>query len=208
MSDYTLPPCSTVLCGMSGSGKTTFAIRYLLNVQAACRFVFDDLGQVAARLRIRHASTAAELDAALASRWVVFNPHIMFPGQAAEAFRFFCDWSFNAARRGPGKKVFLCDEVWRWCTPQNIPKEFATLAQMGRAENLELVTATQHPQKLNASILGAATEAVCFRTDEDLALLKIEKELRINRSEAQSLALGEFVALNRLSGARLRGRIF
>ena len=77
MSDYTLPPCSTLVVGMTGSGKTTFALRYLLNVSAACRFVFDDLGQVAARLRIPHASTSAELEAALSMRWVVFNPHLM-----------------------------------------------------------------------------------------------------------------------------------
>jgi hypothetical protein len=35
----------------------------------------------------------------------------MFPGQAPEAFAFFCQWAFNASRRGPGKKVFLADEV-------------------------------------------------------------------------------------------------
>jgi hypothetical protein len=73
----------------------------------------------------RHASTAAELEAAPGTRWVCFNPHRMFPGDAAAAFRFFCDWAFNASRRGPGKKVFLADEVWRWCSPQAIPRELA-----------------------------------------------------------------------------------
>jgi len=48
--------------------------------------VFDDLGQIAARLAVRQANTAAELEAALSSRWVVFNPHRMFPGDASGAF--------------------------------------------------------------------------------------------------------------------------
>ena len=207
MSDYTLPPCSTLLCGMTGSGKTTFALRFLLNVSAACRFIFDDLGQVASRLKIRHASTGAELEAALATRWVVFNPHRMFPGDAAGAFRFFCQWAFDASRRGPGKKVFLADEIWRWCSPQAIPKELATLAQMGRAENLELVTATQLPHKIHASLTGSSTELVCFRLDERLALSAV-RDMGADLDAVQALPLGSFIAWNRLSGGRLSGRLF
>ena len=93
---------------MTGSGKTTFALRYLLNVPAACRFVFDDLGQVAARLGLRQAGTAAGLEAALASRWVVFNPHRMFPGQVVEAFAFFCQWAFaQLAQHGKRHQKFI-----------------------------------------------------------------------------------------------------
>jgi len=192
---------------MTGSGKTTFALRYLLNVPAACRFVFDDLGQVAARLGLRQAGTAAELEAALASRWVVFNPHRMFPGQVVEAFAFFCQWAFDAARRGPGKKVFLADELWRWCSPHALPRELAQLAQAGRAENIELVTATQLPHKVNGSITGQATELVCFRLDERLALDTVE-DLGADRAAVQALPLGSFVSWNRLSHGRLSGLIF
>ena len=207
MSDYTLPPCETLIVGMPGSGKTTFALRYLLNMPAACRFVFDDLGQVAARLGIPHAGTAAELESSLATRWAVFNPHRMFPGNAAAAFRFFCKWSFDAARRGSGKKIFLADELWRWCSPGSIPIELATISQMGRAENLELVTATQLPHRVNSAITGSATELVCFRLDEPLALGRIG-ELGANEADVKSLPLGSFISINRFSGSRLAGRVF
>jgi len=207
MSDFTLPPCSTLLVGMTGSGKTTFALRYLLNVSAACRFVFDDLGQVAGRLHGSHASTSNELEAALATRWVIFNPHRMFPGDCENAFRFFCQWAYDCSRRGPGKKVFLADEVWRWCSPQGIPKELAALAQMGRAENLELMTATQMPHKLHSSIAGQATELVAFRLDEPLALARV-RELGADPEAVRALPLGSFESWNRLSGGRLSGRVF
>jgi hypothetical protein len=192
---------------MTGSGKTTFAILYLLNASAACRFVFDDLGQVAARLKLPHASTAAELEAALATRWVIFNPHRMFPGDVEGAFRFFCQWAYDASRRGPGKKILLVDELWKFCSPNQIPKELAVVAQTGRVENLELVTATQLPHKIHASITGQSTELVCFRLDEALALDKVE-ELGADRAAVQSLPLGGFIAWNRISRARLPGKVF
>ncbi|MEI6786571.1 MAG: hypothetical protein WCH98_21080 [Verrucomicrobiota bacterium] len=128
----------------------------------------------------------------------------MFPGDAAAAFAFFCQWAFDASRRGPGKKVFLANEVWRWCSPGAIPRDLAQLAQ---AENLELMTVTQLPHRVNASITGQATELVCFRTDERLTLDRVE-ELGTGRTIVQELPLGSFVALNRLTRARLAGKMF
>lgn len=192
---------------MSGSGKTTFAFRYLLNVPAVCRFIFDDLGHASARLNLPHASTATEVEAALATRWVCFNPHRMFPGKVQDAFEWFCHWTLEASRRGRGKKVLLVDEVWRFCSSQQIPPQFASVAQMGRAEGLELVTCTQTPQRVNASITGQCTELVCFRLAEGNALDRVE-DLGADRSAVAALPLGSFVAWNRLNGERAEGRLF
>src|SRR4051812_40765518 len=114
MGDYTLSPANTLVVGMTGSGKSTFAYRYLLNAPAACRFLFDDLGRAATRLGARPCFTANELEAALATRWVIFNPHRMFEGNPKQAFLFFCDWVLNVSKRGPGKKLVLVDEIWQW----------------------------------------------------------------------------------------------
>lgn len=207
MSDYTLPPCSTMVYGMTGSGKTTFAFRYLLNVSAAARFIFDDKGQAAARLRVSHASTALECEQALSTRWVVFNPHRMFPGDTAAAFRWFCHWAYEASRRGNGKKVLLVDEVWQWCSPNGIPKELAMVAQTGRAENLELMVASQMPHKIHSSISGQATELVCFRLQERLALQAVA-DLEGDPAIVSQLAPGRFVSWNRLSGDSLAWKVF
>ena len=192
---------------MTGSGKTTFALNYLLNAPAACRFVFDDLGRAAVRLRVRPAVTALELEQALATRWVIFNPHRMFPGDTKAAFRFFCQWIYDASRRGPGKKILLVDELWQFCSPTEIPRELSLVAQTGREENIELVTATQLPHKVNASITGQSTELVCFRLSEPLALARVA-ELGADRAVVASLPLGSFVSVNRLSGGSLAGRMF
>jgi hypothetical protein len=123
-----------------------------------------------------------------------------------DGLRFECTKCGHCCSGSPGK-VFLADEVWRWCSPNAIPKELAALAQMGRSENLELVTATQLPHKIHASITGQSTEMVCFRVNEPLALDKVQ-ELGGDRDAVQALPLGSFISWNRLSQARLDGRVF
>lgn len=81
------------------------------------------------------------------------------------------------------------------------------MAQTGRVENLELLTATQLPHKIHASITGQSTELICFRLDEPLALDKVD-DLGADRAAVQSLPLGSFIAWNRISRARLAGKVF
>jgi hypothetical protein len=193
---------------MTGSGKTTFEILYALNAEGVtCRFFFDDLGRFAKRLRLTPARTARQLEEALQTRWVVFNPHGMFPGKPAEAFGFFCQWVYDVCRRGEGKKLFIVDEAWQHMSAHGVPDKFALVALTGREENIELVCGTQMPHWINAAITGQATELVCFRLDEELALKRV-KQLGIDPETARNLPLGQFVALNRLTRGRLSGRVF
>ena len=207
MGDFTLAPANTTIVGMTGSGKSTFAYSYLLNAPAACRFVFDDLGRAATRLRITPSTTAVELEKALATQWVIFNPHRMFPGEVKQAFRWFCQWVYDCSRRGPGKKLFLVDEIWQHQDNFQVPKELALCVQTGREENLELVSATQLPHKIHASLIGQSTELVCFRLQERLALDCIN-DLGADRDAVARLPLGHFISYNLLSGGHLTGRVF
>lgn len=207
MSDYTLELHQTLIAGMSGSGKSTFAYRLLINAPAACRFIFDDLGRAAVRLRLRPCYTAAELEAALSTRWVLFNPHRMFPGETKLAFRWFCHWVYQVSQRGPGKKLFLVDEIWQWQDSYQIPKELATVVQTGREENIELVSATQLPHKINASITGQATELVCFKIQEPNALDRLQ-ELGADPDVVANLPMGQFISYNRIRPGQLAGQVF
>jgi hypothetical protein len=207
MGDFTLPPAGTVCVGMTGSGKTTFAHLLLLNGPAACNFIFDDLGRSASRLKIPPAATADECENALKTRWVIFNPHRMFPGDLKRAFNWFCFWVYHAARRGPGKKRVLVDEIWRFQNRDTIPHELAMIAQTGREENIELVSCTQRPELVNSSITGGATELVCFRLGEPEKLRAVAG-LGADPLKVSRLPLGTYISYDRLNGGSFCGRVF
>ncbi len=90
---------------------------------------------------------------------------------------------------------------------QGIPRELALVTQTGREENLELVAATQLPHRVNASITGAATELVCFRLQERLALDCVA-DLGADRNTVEKLPLGTFLAVDRLKGGQSGGKVF
>ena len=66
--------------GGSGTGKTTYALKFVAHAQAKTVFLFDAEGEFSQRLQVAPARTVYELDQAIASGWVCFDPHIMFPG--------------------------------------------------------------------------------------------------------------------------------
>ena len=189
---------------MTGSGKSTFAFLHLLNTNAACRFIFDDLGQASARLKIPLCSTREELERAKRTRWVLFNPHKMFEGELEKGFDWFCDYVFESSRLGRGKKMVFVDEIWRMQNRQKISKSLARLSQMGRSEGIELVTATQEPHRLNSSILGSSTELVCFRLQESVELLKI-RGLGADPVAVSQLPPLHFISYDRIGRKSCRG---
>jgi DNA helicase HerA-like ATPase len=110
------------------------------------------------------------------------------------------------ADRGPGRKVLLVDEVWKFCDPTRIPDELALCIQTGRKRGLELVFCTQRPNRLNGAIFNEVSEAVCFKLQDQNALDKVAP-WGVATEEISRLPRPQFVAVNCDSGALLRGRL-
>jgi hypothetical protein len=127
-----LPRAARRLTRMTGSGKTTFINRYLLNTKPACRFIFDDLNRTWLRLKLRPCFTEAQLEDSVPLRWSVFQPAHMFPGKTKDGLRWWANWIYRVSQRGPGKKLVCVPEIWRWLTDDAIPQELALLTQSGR----------------------------------------------------------------------------
>ena len=224
MPDWTLPHHCTLVAGASGTGKTTLCYRYLMqrateqaanDAPAAVTFVFDYKLEFAQRHGVPACGTVRECEGALASRLVVFNPFIMFrseEGQEAperRAFAWFCSWAYDVSRRGPGRKVFYCDEAHNFLPTRSdmLPAYFSRILREGRAEDLEVLLSTQFPKDYARIVRSSVTEWVLFNTVE-------KDELDAVRSyfpgvdRAACLHPGEYLAVNRHSGAELAGRVF
>lgn len=197
-----------LLAGESGTGKTTFGLRYLVADKAlTCRFLFDAEGEFHERLGLVPATTEDECACAVEDGFVLFDPHTLFPGELNAALEWFCSFAFEASSRLPGEKMLLIDEVWQYCSPNSIPKPLAVCIQTGRKRGLATMFATQRPNRINEAITNGVTELVCFRMQGDNALETVEK-LGAPAGEIANLLDGAFVAQNCKTRGELRGRIW
>lgn len=199
----------TINAGVSRSGKSTFALRYMVNAPLAYRFIFDaETGpqSYAQRLRCDSAASAYELHQALFSGWILYSPHEMFPGRLGEAFNRFCEWVFDKSKALPGKKLLLVDEAWRYITPTRYPEELAACVQSGAAYGLACMFNTQLPHKLHEGIQNGCSEVVCFQLHGEKSLIWAESR-GFDRAEIEALPQLAFVARNVDSRGELRGRI-
>jgi hypothetical protein len=81
------------------------------------------------------------------------------------------------------------------------------IARMDRAENLELLTATQHPKDYHRDIAAEVTEWVCFQMLDPTELDAVRPYFRAV-DQVAALPKGEFIAYNVESGEELKGRLF
>lgn len=199
----------TLVTGKSGSGKTTFALRYLVSERAlTTRFIFDYRGEFAHRLQLPPAETLEELPCAAEEGFCIFAPGAMFPGKLEEAFAFFCRFAFNHSFHLAGRKLLLVDEVWKYCNAHKLPGELAEVIQEGRKHGLETMFMTQRPHLVNGSITNEVTELVAFKLAEPAALERLEF-FGVDTAEIQALPKGSFIATNvDDDGAQLRGSLW
>ena len=203
-----------MIAGLSGYGKNTFALRYLVNAELSARFIFDpdpgefnpDAGEFSDRLNLIPTQTPYDLAAHLVRGWVVFDPHLLFCGKPSEGLDFFCDWAYEKSLALPGEKAIVVDEVWKYCNSQVIPAGIRNVALSGRKPKLQLYVLTQEPNKLNSTFQGAMSELVCFRLQGEKQL-RFASDFGFNAEEVANLGPLQFVARNLDSGGELRGKI-
>lgn len=230
MADYSRSASVTLVAGTSGYGKNTLVYRYLVNAATAqalnpepavAIFNFEWKGECEQRMGIPAVTTEAGCEAALARRFVNFNPHVMFPGDkkisdpygdrvvndAKQGLRWFAQWVWNVSQWGPGRKILFVDELAEFGNKFSVMPEINRIVRNGRFHGLQLVIATQYPRDYHTDIRAGVTEWILFNCAEPDDLDKIRPYWR-GVDVLPSLARGEFIAVNRDGGATMRGTIF
>lgn len=197
-----------IVTGQSGTGKTTFWLRYLQGERVRMRFVFDGEGEVSHKLRIMPATRPDELAAACErGTWCVFDPGVMFPGRNPEAFAFFCDFAFQAGQRIPGRKLFACDELQKLVGVNSCPWELSCILETGRRHELDSAIITQQCNLVHNRVRSQTTEAVTFRHVEDRALAWLSA-VGFDPEAVCRLPGGRFIARNLESCQESNGKVF
>ncbi len=197
-----------IVVGCSGSGKSSYTIRYLANGKFNCRFIFDPSGEYAEKFKRRACTTANELRASIATGWVIFDPHTLFPGTPEKAFEMFCEWAWTMSAGFSGQKILFADEVWKFCSPNLVPKPLAQIVQDGRKKGIGLIATTQRPNRLNESLIAEATELVGFRLVGDNAIDYLRKNCpEFPGDDLSKLPMLHYIAQNLQSGGMVRGVI-
>jgi hypothetical protein len=204
----------TIVAGLSGYGKNTFLLRYLVNADLIARFLFDpdpgefnpDLGEFADRLELDATRDAYDLALHLCRGWICFDPHTLFRGRPDTGCEFFCDWAFEKSGALPGEKAIVIDEAWKYCSANKIPDALRAVALSGRKVRLQLFVNTQEPQRLNDTFKGGCSEVVCFRLQSEKQLA-FAREMGFDAEEVARLGPLQWIARNIDSGGELRGTI-
>jgi DNA helicase HerA-like ATPase len=197
-----------LVVGCSGSGKSTFAIRFLLNGKFVVVFIFDPRGEYALRFNRRAARTVAELHASIGTGFVIFDPHFLYPGDTEKALADFCEFAWHASAKMSGQKILFVDEVWKHCSPNQIPKPLAMVLMDGRKNGIGSLLTTHRPNKLNDAIAGEATELISFSLNGHLKLDYLRKNFdEFPVDELPNLPTLHYVAQNLDSGGIYRGKL-
>lgn len=207
MRTFTHHPTKTLIVGQSGYGKSQYQIRAALASEARLKFVFDHKSEFHTLAGAEQCRTYDEIEAAVPSGWIVFNPHHLFPGELPSAFRFFCDFAWCLSEGQGFTKLFVADELSLLTESQN-PPELCRLMEDGRSVQLDCLMTSHGANTLHNRIRGQFTEVVSFFLRSKPALEVMELEYDFDPEILRQLNRGEFCGQNLETGRFVGGRVF
>lgn len=201
-----------LIVGASGTGKTTYATRYLLACRDAQVFIYDHQGDIAPRLG---SASLVDYDALVAAvgarqRFVCFDPVDLYPGELAAGFDFFCEFVVGVGGATPGRKIFVCDEVHMVTSTfaDGLPWTFAHMLETGRKIEIDLVLVSQQPNLCHNRIRQQATEVVAFLCGDKSATEYLVNDCGFDPDEVLALREGEYICRDRRRGLQARGKLW
>lgn len=203
-------PTKILTIGCSGSGKTTFVIRFVeVADEYEYKFIFDHKREFQVRMGIEPCANVEEMLERIekGERTISFAPDVEWPGQKEDAFQFFAEWVFEMAKALQTSCLFVCDEVNRLTNVNNLGWEFKQLIEDGRLQGLDFIGTAHNANRISGDLRAQITEIICFRTVDRLPLEFVE-ECGFDPEEVSKLGLGEYISRNTETGEIKRGRLF
>lgn len=187
--------------GASGTGKTTYAERFICGAKSEAVFIFDPEGEFASRLHLPWVSSFAAVDAAVLSGWVCFDPMPEFGDQTA-GLDYFCRYAYAASSVIKGRKFFVVDELGKYMeSTGKCLQSLKDILQTGRRRGLDGVFMAQQPNELHNTVRCQLSEVVCFQLTDETAL-KFPKQFGFDVDAIRTLQPFQFIARNNRGGEK------
>jgi hypothetical protein len=203
-------PTKIVVTGQSGSGKTTYVMRYLKNSPYHHVVVFDHKLEFFERENIQPEFNRENLveHVVAGKRVISYSPLDDFPGNSQSGFEFICEWSYEIARASDKRFLFVCDEFNRFTDSNSVGWEFTQLIEDGRLWGLDFIGTAHGGNQIHNRIRSQFTEVVAFHTEDKTPLAFLE-EYGFDVDEVRGLAIpGEFITKDCVKTKFVRGRLF
>lgn len=198
-------------CGRSGTGKTTYILRYLLASHHDRVFIFDHQAEFIERL---HLIPCYELDdiakRARTERIIAFDYSKNYYGEMEETFDLFCDKVFFLCKDHLESQniesVFVCDELSKVTTVSDCPKPLKNIVQTGRRYNLDTALMSQQPNRIHNEVREQVTELVLFNLKDENSL-KFVKKMGFDEQPVMALPDLHYIWFNTKSGETRKSEI-
>jgi hypothetical protein len=205
-------PTKILIVGKSGSGKTTYELRYVRNSGHATVFIFDHKQEFEEREGIPASISIDECTERLTKgeKFISYHYAHEFPGDAENAFQFFCEWVYEICKalRDDGKeRLFACDEVNRFTGTGDMGWAFRQLIEDGRLQGLDFVGTSHAANQIHNRLRLQLSEIVALRTLDPRPLAFLQ-ENGFPVEEIKALPTGAFIAKDLDTDTFTRGKLF
>lgn len=161
------PSVKVCIVGVSGVGKTTLFERLIRRAKSA-RYVFlydHKDGDMQQRFGIPSCASPDELIAAVEGgrRFLIYNPHEMFPGDSQAGFAFFCKFVWEVGRQLRGVKIVGADELDSICDERCKPLELVKMLNLGRTFQFDAYFIAQSMNGMHNQVRKQITEIFAMR---------------------------------------------
>lgn len=198
-------PTKLLITGCSGSGKSTYWTRYVLNCWHDKIFIFDHEAEYCFRNALEPCYEITE-DIVKNNRYVIYDPSEQFPGATQSGFNYFAELVFEVAKTLPGTKLFATDELQKIVDVHTVTYELALLIETGRRYGVDTAFVTQQPNLIHNRLRNQLTELVTFRHLDERAI-KFLMELGFDPETILLLQDLEFQSLDLRTLDLRRGKI-
>jgi GTPase SAR1 family protein len=208
-------PTKILIVGRSGSGKTTYLIRYVEHApNYDTIFLFDHKGEFEHRIGIVPCNSIEECEEKLkkGEKHISYFYANDYPGDSAGAFQFYCDWAYAVTRARvesgfKGMSLFVCDEVNRFTGTSDLGYEFGQLIEDGRLWGLDFIGTSHAANQIHNRLRLQLSEIVALRT-KDVRPLAFLEECGFDTEEVKNLPIGSYIAMDCDTDEFTRGKLF